>query len=1344
MNDTVTVLSVPSRSSSAERWQPSRAGIVNLWRYWDETFVFHRGRLLLRGPNGSGKSMALELLLPFLLEADASPTRLTSAAKSRGSLYERVMTGAGDASRTGFAWVEFRRGEDVFTVGVRVRASESTRKADLDFFTTSLSVGADLRLLDDQRNPLSRKGLVEALGERGRVHGSGDDHRAAVRETLFPGFGADRYASLVTALLALRKEKLSQNLDVDKLSEVLSQALPALDDHDLAVVAEGFERLDRRRSELAVLAAELDEVKALAVRQREYARAVVASVTGDVRSAETRRDDVTRAEREAHSALDAACDEAAAIESEVTQLGDRLAAVDIEIEAFRASDAYRDGASLVDLRTEVSRLRSFVERAHGTAQLRSSERSERLAELEEATGGRDTAVANFDLAVLELRGAADAVGAASVTTEAVAQDPDDGERLLQAWARARHILVDDLRSALEAHRSAIEQRSFAEARTEEDQAMVDQRLEARRVEIGAYAAAVDLYIASISSWAELCISVGPARVAAVLPAATSDPPEIVAAVAALAAEIKAEHAVARRDIAAAQQAIEEERGELADERARLAEGRAVGPTTPPWRSDRVGRAGAPLWRLVDVANGIDPAHADGLEAALFAAGLLDAWVSPEGAVDLTDGTADVLLTQRPVACRTLADVLAPLGEAAVEAGVVAAVLASIPLADTVGDGDGGPDVVVGLDGTFRLGAAVGRGSLRTAELLGAEAQERRRQVRLTELDASIAAADARLAELGRESAAIDGREAAAMAELDAVPGGAAVDAASRKVADAEVRLAEAEHRVAVSRKALVDAEEVVRGTLRALTSLGARHQLPTTREGLDAFDEAVRSFERSATTWARRARDLAAAERGHRRAIEELARAEAGLHDAAANLADAEREAIEVEIKLEALESSIGVEYEELLDRIGRLDTERRNNRARHRELVESRPQCDRRIGKLETELSDAEDARARADDDRTAAHRRFATAVADGVVDDAEVAVSERSLEGVTAVLAAARAIAVSLEGVAADATAIERTSARVQERLHHAQAALGARADLDRELAAEGWWLLRTTTAGVRRGARELASALTSELAEGQVELAADEERLFEQTLAGSVRRALAERIRLANQLVDGINQQLSAVRTAASGVEVRLRWEVDPEQPEAVRAARSLLLRDPADLSEEERASLQDFVRARVDQARAELEVNAPWEARLRETLDYRSWHRFRLQIAHRDWEGFQPATSRRLQRLSTGERSIALHLPMLASIAAHYADGSGNPTACPRLILLDELFAGVDSANRSQLFGTFAAWDLDAVFTSDQEWCQYATLDGIAIHHLHPAADDEPVTSTRFTWDGRRRSLDPMGV
>ena len=52
------------------RWQPLRAGILNLFLYDEQVFAFHNGRLLLRGNNGTGKSMALEVLLPYLLDAE--------------------------------------------------------------------------------------------------------------------------------------------------------------------------------------------------------------------------------------------------------------------------------------------------------------------------------------------------------------------------------------------------------------------------------------------------------------------------------------------------------------------------------------------------------------------------------------------------------------------------------------------------------------------------------------------------------------------------------------------------------------------------------------------------------------------------------------------------------------------------------------------------------------------------------------------------------------------------------------------------------------------------------------------------------------------------------------------------------------------------------------------------------------------------------------------------------------------------------------------------------------------------------------------------------------------------
>lgn len=59
----------------AGRWVLERAGITNVYQYGEEVLHLGGGRLLLRGVNGSGKSTAMNMLLPFLLDADTRRIR---------------------------------------------------------------------------------------------------------------------------------------------------------------------------------------------------------------------------------------------------------------------------------------------------------------------------------------------------------------------------------------------------------------------------------------------------------------------------------------------------------------------------------------------------------------------------------------------------------------------------------------------------------------------------------------------------------------------------------------------------------------------------------------------------------------------------------------------------------------------------------------------------------------------------------------------------------------------------------------------------------------------------------------------------------------------------------------------------------------------------------------------------------------------------------------------------------------------------------------------------------------------------------------------------------------------
>ncbi|MEW6155223.1 MAG: TIGR02680 family protein [Actinomycetota bacterium] len=1363
-----------SERASTGRWQPQRAGLVNVWRYADEVLTFHRGRLLLRGANGSGKSMALELLFPFLLDANAQPGRLSSAGKARGGLYERLTTGLGGGDRVGFLWAEFARpptGDGTgdggtFTIGVRLRASAQTHKVDYGWFTTTMVVGRDLRLLDDHRVPLSRAGLEEALAGAGTVHTNADDYRRAVRTHLFPGCDERQYDAIITTLLTLRREKISQDLDPQKLSSVLTASLPPLDEHDVAEVAEGFQKLDRRKEDLDKLAADLEVVRRLARRQRAYARSVLWGLAAEVRGATNRRDDVTRRARTAATRLASARDESATVEA--AEAAARSGAADLRAQAdtLRNLDAYRAGGRIEALRSEAERAAERARREEAVQAARGAEAERRAAAADDCRGQVADARAAARRATADLSSAADEADALAALSEAEASEPDAGERLLQAWAESRRQAVTEVRQALAHLARCVDARQRADEVLEEERAVLDGAVESHRGASSHLAQAVQAYSASVDQWAASaprleawCLGEDGPGLAARLPSPPDDPAAVDEVVEALAVAARSAGAVASDRLRSALAANASARTAVEVEREEVAGGRLRHPLPPPWRSPRPegseGRDGAALWQLVDVAPGVEADVLDGVEAALVASGLLDAWVSPGGEISLpADERHDVVLGLVPAGHGggSLADVLVPADgpRPAVAAEVVAALLRSIALVPTV-DAEmaagQGSAAAVGRDGTFCLGPTVGRGPSGPAQFVGAVAQEHRRLRRLAELDDQLAVLDRERSDLDKRLASERAALAALETEVAARPSGEAIAAAERHLEIAEARVADARARTERAQAARARAEEEAKAAQRDLMQRASAHGVPADPPGLEAHDARVRAVERLAVAWSRRRREEAAATLGLARAVDESGRAAAALGEAVRHYQSAVDDHRQLVARLEALDASAGAEYRAVLQQVqqaeaeaARLGSERDAAARRLRELAGE-------TGRLEAELAAVEAERGRAEAERDAAAAGLVAAVSDGMAADAGVDVPDDPAgAGVTAVLEAARAVLSTVgenEGSDRERQARDR---RLQESVYEARQSLRGGVDVLLDQSPGGWWALRAVAGGLRHRAHELAASLAGEVAAANDELREEEHRLFDETLTGSVRRSVAERIRRSNELVDGINVELAKVRTTTAGVGVRLRWEVEPDQPEVVKGARRLLLKDPADLSDTERASLYEFFRARLDDARQALDGTAGWDERLRDALDYRRWHRFALEVAHRDWDGFVPATTHRLARLSTGERSVTLHLPMLASVAAHYdglAVGDG-PSPCPRLILLDELFAGVDVVNRGQLFGLFVAWDLDAVVTSDHEWCAYQSLDGIAIHHLHATEPGQPVTTSRFVWDGRENRASPLAV
>jgi energy-coupling factor transporter ATP-binding protein EcfA2 len=101
------------------------------------------------------------------------------------------------------------------------------------------------------------------------------------------------------------------------------------------------------------------------------------------------------------------------------------------------------------------------------------------------------------------------------------------------------------------------------------------------------------------------------------------------------------------------------------------------------------------------------------------------------------------------------------------------------------------------------------------------------------------------------------------------------------------------------------------------------------------------------------------------------------------------------------------------------------------------------------------------------------------------------------------------------------------------------------------------------------------------------------------------------------------------------------------------------------------------------------------------------------------------------LSGGEKSSAIHLPLFAAANAQY--GSAQPT-CPRMIALDEAFAGIDAKYRPDLLELTVKFDLDLFMTGHDLWVTYPCIPQIAHYDLHHDKLAHTVSTMLLLWDG----------
>lgn len=1326
-----TVADPPLPLPTSSRWQPLRLGLIDLFYYDDEQFWFHDGRLLLRGNNGTGKSKVLALTLPFLLDGSTQPRRVEPDADPKKRMDWNLLLGGAHSSteRTGYSWVEFGRtdsaGVDHFTtLGIGLKAAAGRGIVKTWYFTSTRRIG-DLRLVDESRTVLSLERLRDDLVGTGQVYSTQSAYRRAVDEALFR-LGEERYAALIDLLIQLRQPQLSKRPDEKALSAALTEALAPLDQAIVADVAESFRSLEDERDGVAEAKETLYAAEAFLGHYRAYARVAARRRASGVRTANSAYE---QAGRDLLQAQDSLAGAAANIERLATQrqeVEERVGALQGQERALRQSPEMRDADRLNragDAATEAENLavdaREEVERAAAAHRDDESEARDASARNEKAQS--ETSGDQADAA----RGAAGA--GLSDRHEHIVHDADRAKSALkrrrdqvryirglidaveQTRARAAHA-----RRALDAAETESADRSEALQST---RATLDELVTGYRDEVRSYLSGLttlalrenpDTLADLAEQWARTLTGTSP--VPAVLNEAVA-----TALAAASADRAKFDHTAAQLT-----QELHDVRTEVSD----LESGHDPEPPATPGRDRdaRTGRAGAPLWWLVDFTGGVPPREHAGIEAALQSAGLLDAWIFPDGTLTC-DG--DVVLSGAgPEAAVSLGSVLRPAGaDDRVDADVVWGVLNRIGWGEASG-------AAWWVDADGRWGAGPARGAWRKdqAEYLGAGAREAHRRELLEALGQRVSVLEADLAAATAGAAA-----AAAISERVNAERAAYPERLERELGAAQERAAGAEHELGRAQTKAVSARDLWEQGAAEVSRAGEdlREQadelgVGTTVGDTEAALTAITAYEVSlgrARSSARTAADTSAASmRAAARAAQSAEVHSSRQTDHAKRRANA----ASLRATFDELHRSVGASVAELQARLAATSAALEESRADTARIGDNQLKAAAAQGRLEENVRDLERRR----DEKHTAREDAIDALRDFTVTGlVRVALPEQDTPQawtITAALELARGIEVQL--TAADES--DEAWARAQQRVSGASTELstqmsrhGHQASMEQR---EDMLLVR-----VRYGQEEvdidrLADQLAGDLAERERLLSAREREILENHLVNEVAGHLHELMLTAEEQISRMNDELK-VRRTSTGMQLRMRWRERGDGPAGLAQAKKLMIRSDATWTEQDRTAIGDFLQAQIAQVR-QADPTGGWQEHLERALDYRRWHTFAVER----WQSGQWRSAS--GPASGGERALAVSVPLFAAASAHY--NSASPLA-PRLILLDEAFAGVDDDSRAKSLGLLATFDLDVVMTSEREWGCYPQVPGLSIAQLSRREGIDAVGVTRWRWDGTRR-------
>lgn len=1343
------------------RWMMNRMGFVNFWLYDEETFDFADGRLFLRGANASGKSITTQSFIPFILDGDRSPERLDPFGSKDRKMEYYFLGNTDKDDVTGYLFLEFKKGntEQYRTIGIGQRAQ---RGKPISFWGFVLldgkRIGYDLELyqkVGSKKLPLSRQDLKKVLGERNIVVDAPKDYIELVNKHIFGFPRIEQYDQFIRLMIKVRAPKLSRDFKPSKVYEVLNESLQTLSDEDLRAMVDAMEKLDDIQSKLEGLKAAFKDVQIIRNEYDRYNRFMLGKKAQSYLATRKRANELKNALNTREEELHNKKAEKDANERSNSQL-------ELEIESLNRE---KEILAATDLEKSLEKL----EKNKKSKDIIEKEKQEVEKKIEQCR----KKIMGYNADLRKQKSEMENVGYEVKLTIQTLEDIQETLKFPGKIAAMKDLLSEDYRSMfsglklklkeyqsnIAAGLSALKELSTIEEswnQLEEELSKLKLNAEVKReqlqlaegMEQQSRDALMEAYYILADQAVELKLTKEALQSISDIIIRYSGPRDAggIQKITGSAYESR------RRSLLDSELVCRKRAEELAtvyekelEELERLKTMKA--PT--PERKEKVVRARTvlterginylPFYETVEFAKNLFEEEKALMEEQLLDAGLLDALVvSPKDRLKartlLADLSDTLLLEGQEYKHGETFGKLVPGDIPRELVPAVEGILRSISseMNDTAA-------IVLGNNGYFRHGILEGHSSTpKEIAFIGAQARREKLQRMIDEKTDLCEAIKQSREALEQEFERIQEAMKALEKEYKSLPQSDDLDQALDIVREARYDYDKAKEEQCRKDKEL---QRVLQHKKECEQKIIERCKpLPFIRT-VEAYEEALDSGEDFREQLIRLESEIGryqAAETNYRHTEERIDREEELINDLDIQAGKYGRELVLFNAEIQSLQAFLNspenLERASKLDRLKKDLTERRStleeNNQRIAVLKDNIESIGNNLVLMKEQLVDSIERE----------NKLY-------LYYEEELKLGFVLTQGIKLASECAIEAAAGIRENDREKSATDLTTSLTRNFQQHSSNLTSYGTLMEDCFEDHPEYLRRrlcivSTWQGKKLSLEEFYKVLKEAIESNELLIQEKDRKLFEDILADTLSHKLNNRIAESRRWIKDMSSLMQEMDTSM-GLTFALDWKpksADGERELDTPELEKLLSRDKKLLAREDIEKVSAHFRSKIDALKQIAQENGEiinYADMIRDALDYRQWFEFRMHFL-RNGDGRKELTNSAFNKFSGGEKAMAMYVPLFAAVSSQFK--KSEKADCPRLIALDEAFAGVDDKNISSMFELVHKLDFDYIMNSQALWGCYETVKSLRIAELLRDANSSVVTVIYYYWNGKERILD----